>query len=308
MARSGSLAIVLTAALLGRGALADECDQSDAVYSVQPTADTSSIAGEYRFIVARGTDSERCLSLVINRVEGDRIAGTMIEGARREGFSVERDFEAKVAAGRFAFAYEYQVLKWVYQYQVTVEIEGPWSLRGSWSSRQAASYSVKLNNVSRFNLTSRSLVAVAPAPAPTVSTAPFEWPPWPEFQSSLKPTDTATRGRARLPASLEIQEPADTLPPQRRAWSGIWEGWSGNVSIAIAVEEVAADGATVYYAAARPGDSYSDRMVMAFEGEELRGRTGGGAHLALRLRDDGVIDVMLIRSNGRVLTGILWQD
>jgi hypothetical protein len=305
LARIGSCA--LTVILTSAGSVvADECDQSDVTYSVHPGSETARLAGEYRAILGQGTSSERCLSVVINDVDGNRIEGTMIQGPG-SGFDIRRDFEATVANKQFTFSYQWQLGRWVYEFFVTVKVTGPWKIRADWTgSSNAAGWSGYWNpvNVSRFNQQTGRVEAVA-----GVVNAPFVWPAWPKHQTEMVSARSYQEELTVLPSDVSIETPADDLDYDKRALSGVWEGFCGKRAVEIAVERVDETSAQVVYVAAVKGDSFTERVELRFVGDELRGTLSGGARLAFRLRSDGIVDIMWVGRNqyGKelFLTGIL---
>jgi len=287
---------------------ADECDPGSVTYSVEPDGQTARLAGEYRAILGEGTSSERCLSVVINEIDGSIVRGTMRQGPGFAPFDIRRDFEAVVANKQFAFSYQWQIGKWVYAFLVTVKITGPWTIRADWTgSSNAAGWSGYWNpvNVSRFLHSSGELVAVAGA---TVN-KPFVWPEWPSYQLNMVSARSYQEELTVLPPGVSIQTPGGDVSEDKRAWSGIWEGFCGHRAVEIAVEQVDLYGAQIMYVAAVPGDSIAERVQLRFVDDELRGTMSGGARLAFRLRSDGIVDIMWVgkKPNGKeqILTGIL---
>lgn len=263
---------------------------------------TGHLAGEYRGLLAVGTPSERCFSILINRVEGDRVAGTVEVGATPEMFGYERDFEAVVSNGRFHFEYQFNVLKWVYQFHYTVKIEGPWKIRAEWSNNHGYSGWVRPRNISRFDPVTKTAVA---APSAASGYTVFGWQ---ETMSGLMAESSRSRTKATFPDDVRITPPGSDIPAAKAAFSGRWTGWmceKRHCSVKVAVEQITAEGATVVYASVSDSrEQYTDRLTMTFRGDELWGRLGGGAQVAIRLRANGDME-LIWGSDGELQPGIL---
>lgn len=299
--------LVCSLVLLG-ASRADECDQGQVAYSVHPDSQTAKLAGEYRAILGEGTGAERCLSVVINEIDGSVVRGTMRQGPGPAPFDIRRDFEASVVNNKFSFSYQWQIGKWVYEFSVTVKINGPWKIRADWTgSANAAGWSGFWNpvNVSRFN---QQTGKAEPVPGVVVN-APFVWPAWPEHQSEMVSARSYQEELTVLPSDVSIEPPSADLEDGKRALSGVWEGFCGKRAVEIAVERVDAQAARIAYVAAVKDDSHTERLSLSFVGDELRGTMSGGARLALRLRSDGIVDIMWVGTtqNGKqlLLTGIM---
>jgi uncharacterized protein len=126
---------------------------------------------------------------------------------------------------------------------------------------------------------------------------------WPDFQASLSPGPSASTVPARLPPGLHVDSAGPEVPAARRALLGRWSGWMGRErtgSIELLVQRLTDTGAVVVYANADGArhipNTVQTLSMQQFGDRELRGfvyTSGGDAILALRLRPDGAMDIML---------------
>jgi hypothetical protein len=122
--------------------------------------------------------------------------------------------------------------------------------------------------------------------------------PWPSFQPTLQEGRSTSANLATLPDRVRITPPAQGVPPVLRQAVGRWEGWIGQnaaFSVALAVEEVTADGGVGTYAFAsntQASRSWDWRFRLV-NGNELSGVvTGGVARITVRPRPDGAMDIL----------------
>lgn len=134
---------------------------------------------------------------------------------------------------------------------------------------------------------------------------------WPSYMPDLVASASESSVAAVLPADVVITPPDGSLPFDRARWSGIWQGWacmSRACDIRIAIESVAAAGATVVYAGVSDQQAQvTDRAQGRFVGNELHARLHTGARLVLRLRDGvGEMEMSVWRPESQLLAaGVL---
>lgn len=88
------------------------------------------------------------------------------------------------------------------------------------------------------------------------STAHSQGRSWNADQSDLKPGESTSTVKAKIPNPRQIKVPGPEVPESIRGLSGRWRGWAGrnqNASVAVDVEELTAKGGTLayFYAAKR---------------------------------------------------------
>ena len=120
--------------------------------------------------------------------------------------------------------------------------------------------------------------------------------PWPDFQPTLRPRQSASPNIATLPADLAIAPPGPEVPPVLRGALGRWEGWTGRFnegSVAIVIQQVGRDGGQGRYAFADAQTRNFQRnwSFQLVNGNELRGPVDA-AMVTLRPRGNGHMDFM----------------
>lgn len=101
---------------------------------------------------------------------------------------------------------------------------------------------------------------------------------------------------ATIPASAVIEQPAQNVPAEYAAFSGIWEGkWNGKVDGKLAVQTVSADGyvSGIYAYGDRAGGFKAGNLE--FTGKFIDGvlrldTFRSGAKVAYVFREDGALD------------------
>ncbi|MEO8248454.1 MAG: alpha/beta hydrolase [Burkholderiales bacterium] len=135
---------------------------------------------------------------------------------------------------------------------------------------------------------------------------------WPAFMPRLQPAVSESPMAAVLPAGGTMVPPDPALPAARARWHGTWQGWACNgmqCDVRIAIEQVSLTRATVAYAGASAQQGLiTDRAEGSFAGDELSVRLKTGSRLALRLRDDGDMEMSLWKPDPTLLSvGVLTQ-
>ncbi|RYF18810.1 MAG: hypothetical protein EOO30_01985 [Comamonadaceae bacterium] len=120
---------------------------------------------------------------------------------------------------------------------------------------------------------------------------------WPEALAGNRPAASLSPRPARLPADLSVTPPGPEVPPQRAAFSGGWRGWGCGgfeCDVALVVEQIRGDEASVVYALASASTDYSVRVPARFvsEGKELHATLPNGSTLQFRMRPDRHVDYL----------------
>lgn len=120
---------------------------------------------------------------------------------------------------------------------------------------------------------------------------------WPEAVAGNRPAASLSPKPARLPADVRVVPPGPEVPSDRAAFSGGWRGWGCGgyqCDVALVVEQVRGDEATVVYAMANAGTAYSGRLPARFVdgGRELQAVLPDGSTLRFRMRADRHLDYL----------------
>lgn len=169
--------------------------------------------------------------------------------------------------------------------------------------------------------TPRMLLAVAATMLANLGThaadqnAPTEWP---SFQEQLRPGESCSQTKAELPEGVTIVPPNNSVPAEKAAFSGFWNGWMCRNAVTahkLAVSEVTNEGASVVYVVANknftPYTSYSDRIKMWFIAGELRGKLLPSQNkITYAMRPDGNLNVKWVKEGDpeNWCTGILSKE
>ncbi|WP_153013016.1 alpha/beta hydrolase [Pseudacidovorax intermedius] len=135
---------------------------------------------------------------------------------------------------------------------------------------------------------------------------------WPDYMAQLRAGPSESAVQAMLPDDSRPQ-PDPALAPDLARWQGVWKGWAcflRRCDIAIAVDKLTPEGATVDYAA---GNAQQGRINAHAEGRfqdgELSVRLHTGARLALRLRSDGDMEMSVWKPDTQLLSaGVLSRN
>ncbi|MEM7403669.1 MAG: dienelactone hydrolase family protein [Pseudomonadota bacterium] len=135
--------------------------------------------------------------------------------------------------------------------------------------------------------------------------------PWPDYMPRLKAAISENTVDAKLPENVRVVAPEANVPAEHARFSGLWSGWacrSQFCDVKIAVERVDEASATVVYARAYLGSGTPhDRLRGRFKDGELHGSLPDGRTLALRLRDDGDMEMLVLADGRPGATGVLTQ-
>jgi dienelactone hydrolase len=133
--------------------------------------------------------------------------------------------------------------------------------------------------------------------------------PWPGYITALEPDVSESPVVAVLPDNILVQMPAAGLAEDKATWSGHWSGWASDArrcDVKMVVESVRIDGATfVYSIASASAACVAERIEATFNSGELRGVLASGAQLALRMRPDGVVELVASVNGGVRYAGVL---
>lgn len=144
----------------------------------------------------------------------------------------------------------------------------------------------------------------------SLAQAQNHWPAWPPVMSQLQVGPSESSVTAELPADVAVEGPdASTAGHPMARWSGIWQGWAclaAQCDVKIAIEKVSADTATVVYAGASATQRTTERGEAKFVGSEMQMKLHTGAILALRLREDGDMEMSLWKNAAQLISlGVL---
>lgn len=122
--------------------------------------------------------------------------------------------------------------------------------------------------------------------------------PWPSSQARMRPRPTSLHRAPELPDNVRIVEPGPDVPEELRGFSGSWTGSTGTrgeIAVEIAVERVTVSSLSIVYAGYsglhnRP--PFLTRMTMERVGSREFSGGAVGFRVALRLRDDGNLDIL----------------
>lgn len=133
---------------------------------------------------------------------------------------------------------------------------------------------------------------------------------WPSNMASLRPAETASPVIAQL-AEISIAPPSQTVADTTNRWLGIWTGWACQdqaCSTKLAVESVDPAVSLVFaFASGRFGKTGPVKVAGEIVGNELRAKLPNDEQLAYRMRDDGTVEFLYLRSKGRAM-GVLQRD
>jgi hypothetical protein len=150
-------------------------------------------------------------------------------------------------------------------------------------------------------LISCGLLAVASAAVGQVA--------WPEAIASNAPGGTLSVRPVRLPADVRLEAPAPGSGPAA-ALAGGWRGWAcagAECDVALVVEEVRGDAATIVFALAAGQLDLSERLRARVVGNEIHANLPDGTSVHFRPRPDRSVDFLWQR-RGDWVGGVLSRD
>jgi hypothetical protein len=131
---------------------------------------------------------------------------------------------------------------------------------------------------------------------------------WPDYMSQLHP------GLSQSPASVmvwsaNIEPPSPDVPVDKARWSGSWSGWACPNQVCetkLVVERVTTEGASIIYGfASDKVNPFTARLEARFVGGELQATLQTGSKLAYRMRKEGDLEFMALRTDGEWTVGVL---
>jgi len=110
-----------------------------------------------------------------------------------------------------------------------------------------------------------------------------------------KPMESKSSVKADLKTKT-LKPSGSDLETEKRAYSGIWEGWmcrNATFDVKVAVFNLTQNGATVAYAQANDSrGKYGATITTEFDKDGLKGKFSYGAELILGMREDGNMNIM----------------
>ena len=135
---------------------------------------------------------------------------------------------------------------------------------------------------------------------------------WPEALAQNRPAASLSPRPARLPADLKVTPPGPEVPANRAAFSGGWRGWGCGgfqCDIALVVEQIRGDEASIVYATANANTQYTGRLPARFvNGQELLATLPDGSTVQFRMRPDGHVDYYWRDGTSDWSAGVLVKD
>jgi hypothetical protein len=119
---------------------------------------------------------------------------------------------------------------------------------------------------------------------------------WPSYITALEPDVSESPVVAVLPEDILVQAPAAGLAKDKARWSGHWSGWAYDArrcDVKMVVESIRDDDATIVYSTASASSAcVFERIEATFNSGELQVVLATGVQLALRMRHDGVVELV----------------
>jgi hypothetical protein len=132
---------------------------------------------------------------------------------------------------------------------------------------------------------------------------------WPAATATNQPGGTLSARPVRLPADVRLQPAARATGPAA-GLAGGWRGWGcagAECDVALVVEDVRSDTATVVFALAAAQLDMSERLQARVVGNELHATLADGSTLHFRTRPDRSLDFLWQRRSDWV-GGVLSRD